>query len=197
MSSLPFRGPSYLILSAVLIVVLGLGVLMMGLTPTSETEERSEFRMDEGGLSAWQFPEVDFDAEMSITVDFDTAPRKEDSVAFYVVDEDEYDRFREWVEEENVTEAMKRIEDLEFIYETDCSADCSFDLRTEQDGDLYIIVMNNGEEQQEFTITVKSTSGIEFGVCCGVFLLLVLIAGLVIRASLRIEDERMGRSRRF
>ena len=192
MSSFPLKGSSYLFLAAIFIVIFGFIVLMLGFLPTSETEEQSEFRMDEGGFSAWQFPDVDFDDEMKVTVDFPSSPRAGDGVSIYAVSDDEYERFMEWVEEGNTTGAIGRIDELDVMYKKSCPANCSFDFTTEEEGDLYLLIVYEGEEEQEFSLTVESSSRIEFGVCFGVFLLLLLIAGLVIRASLQIEDERAG-----
>jgi len=197
LSSFPFKGSSYLFLAAVFIVIFGFIVLALGFVPTKETEEQSEFRMDEGGFSAWQFPDMDFDEEMKVTVDFASSPRNGDGVSIYVVSDDEYDRFMGWVEEGNATGAIKRIDELDFMYKKSCPANCSFDFTTEKDGDLYLLIIHDGDEEQEFRLTVEGSSRIEFGVCFGVFLLLLLIAGLVIRAALQMEDERTERFVRF
>jgi len=194
-SSAAWKGTGVLLLSAILIIVFGLGVLALGFMPSSETDNRTELQVENESLVVWGLGDVDFDADVSVTVNFTNAQGPGELVSFYFIDEDEHDRLMDWVEEDRAL-ALEKVEELESMYERNCSENCSFDFTTNAEGEFYLIIVNHGGEQ-ELTVRVEGSSGIESGVCFVVFLLLVLIAGLMIRASLRIEYERTGPFGRF
>ena len=177
-----------MILSAFLIIASGFVILAVSIIPTEKDEKSSEIRMKEGGFWVEQFPDVGFGSEMSISVDFRTDNGGGNGISLYFMDEDNHDEFMEWVEKENNTTAAEKLNELEFICKRNCSKDCEFDLSVEDDGDVYLVVVNHGEAK-DLTLTVKTTMDMESGVCFAVFFILGLIGVLVIRAALQIEDR--------
>jgi len=188
-------GPFYVIISTVVIFGGGLVFfLALSIDAVPEHELRSEFNLEEGGVRVENIPDTDYHSVITIRVEFWSQGQEDGGISLLFVDEDSHRRFMEELEEGNVTTALEKINDLEFIYRRTCTRDTEFEFKLGTDDTVHLIIMNNGNRKGA-TLVLETTTKYDAGGCFVVFLVFSLISALVVKAVFQMEGGLAGKTR--
>jgi len=184
----PVKGPGIVTLTGILIILIGMGALVPGFAPSASQDDTTEMKLDGGGNTMHDIPDVVYGTSFSISVEFkDTDPGQRD-VTLYLLDEEDHEDIMAWIEENghlgsrDVNILLKEYGNSDVLHTEHITGDDTFDVTTEYEGDMFLLIQNNGSEQA-MEIEWESSQGTTMGVCFLVFLILGLVGVLVMKAS--------------
>ncbi len=184
-----FNSSRVLIFAAIIIIFLGLAVMLLGLQPRSSGESASEFRLGDESYACWEFPGFAFNENVKGELVHHSATGPEENVSLYVLIEDDYQEFLEWLAKNPNGSPASKLDSLEHSYLKNETGNFSFTFNTDREGDHYLVVMSNGGTQH-FTVTVKHSSRVESGVCFSVCSVLGIIGVLLFKAASHVGRPR-------
>ena len=190
MSSSIFKGGLAVFISAVILLFFGINILLFPYSFASESKERTEMRMGPGAYAVKEMGKSSFGSEVEIQLSFSADKGEHLLLSLYVIDEDNREKLlNPSSEEENLT-FLEKVENLEIIYKKNCTGNSSFKFKVETDHELHIVIFNKSDNEEDFILEVVVKERTESGVCFAVFLVVLIIALLMFKASFEIERKQ-------
>jgi hypothetical protein len=174
-----------LIVAAIIMIIMGLMVMWMGTQPLSSGESSSEFMLKDGSYSSWELPGLGFREKVEGELVHHSPADPEKNISLYLLTEDDYQEFMEWLDENPNGNPAGKLDSLDLVHQENRTGNFSFELSTDSEGDLYLVLISNGGTQH-FEVTIKNSSRVESGVCFSVSLVLFLIAIFLFRAASQV-----------
>lgn len=187
MTTFPVKGSRAVLLTALVVICLGLFFLMIYYLPNEATEVDTQMGMENGTYNIQHFDEIAYGSRIEVTLEFNQTYNGSRSISMYFLDDSNYDDFMEHFETTNRTNITDSLDMIEYEHHEVFEDDVSYDFELTADGDVHMIILNQGDPQS-FSLEIVSFDDYEFGVCFMVAAVFVLIGLLVGRAAMDLEE---------